>query len=139
MSKILEVNKIKKIYHDKSSEVLALDDISFDVKENEFVAIVGPSGCGKSTFLSILAGLEEKSGGNFSFDKDVTIGYMLQDDSLFFWKTILENCLVGLEVTGKLNDDSKNYVVKLLKTYGLGDFMDKYPNSLSGGMRQRVG
>ena len=54
-------------------------------------------------------------------------------------KTILENCLVGLEVTGKLNDDSKNYVVKLLKTYGLGDFMDKYPNSLSGGMRQRVG
>lgn len=139
MSKLLEVNKIKKIYHDKSGEVIALDDISFDVLENEFIAIVGPSGCGKSTFLSILAGLEEKSGGSFNFGKNVTIGYMLQDDSLFFWKTILENCLVGLEVTGKLNEESKNYVIKLLKTYGLGEFMDKYPSSLSGGMRQRVG
>lgn len=139
MNKLLQVNKIKKMYHDKSGEVTALDDISFDVLENEFIAIVGPSGCGKSTFLSILAGIENKSSGSFNFNKKVTIGYMLQDDSLFPWKTILENCLVGLEVTGKLNKESKNYVIKLLKTYGLGEFIDKYPSSLSGGMRQRVG
>ena len=137
MNKLLQVNKIKKIYHDKSGEVTALDDISFDVLENEFIAIVGPSGCGKSTFLSILAGIENKSSGSFNFNKKVTIGYMLQDDSLFPWKTLLENCLVGLEVTGKLNKE--DYVLSLLKKYNLYDFKDKYPSCLSGGMKQRVG
>ena len=63
---------------------------------------------------------------------------MLQSDSLFFWRTILDNCLIGLEITGQLNDENKNYVLSLLKTYGLYDFKDKYPRSLSGGMRQRV-
>ena len=139
MSKLLEVNHLKKIYHDKSGEIIALDDISFDIKENEFVAIVGPSGCGKSTFLSILAGLEEKSGGDFKYNKETTIGYMLQEDCLFPFRTILQNCLLGLEVEGKLTEENKNYVIKLLETYGLKDFMDKYPDSLSGGMRQRVG
>lgn len=63
---------------------------------------------------------------------------MLQKDSLFPWRTILENCLVGLEVTNTLNDTSKKRVIRLLETYGLKDFMNKYPDSLSGGMRQRV-
>ncbi len=139
MSNILEVKNIKKIYHDKSGEIPALSNISFDVKEHEFVSIVGPSGCGKSTLLSILANLENSSGGSFHFNKKVTIGYMLQDDSLFSWRTILDNCLIGLEITHQLTEDNKNYVINLLKTYGLGEFMDKYPASLSGGMRQRVG
>lgn len=137
-NKILSVKNLKKCFHDKNTEIKALEDISFDVYEKEFVSIVGPSGCGKSTILSILSGLEKSSGGSFEFSKDVTIGYMLQDDSLFFWRTILENCLIGLEVTGKLNEESKNYVIELLNTYGLGEFIDKYPSSLSGGMRQRV-
>lgn len=63
---------------------------------------------------------------------------MLQTDSLFFWRTILDNCLIGLEVTNKLTEENKNYVLQLLKTYGLYEFKDKYPSSLSGGMRQRV-
>ncbi len=137
MSKILKVNNLKKIYHDKDGEVVALSDISFDVNEKEIIAIVGPSGCGKSTLLSILMNLEKPSSGTFSFKKDTSIGYMLQNDCLFPWKTILENCLVGLEVEKKLTNDSKNYVINLLKTYGLEDFMYKYPSSLSGGMRQR--
>lgn len=137
-NKVLSINHLKKRYHDKKSEIKALDDINFDVYEKEFISIVGPSGCGKSTILSILSMLEEKSGGTFSLDKDATIGYMLQEDSLFFWRTILDNCLIGLEVTNKLNEENKNYVLNLLKTYGLYEFKDKYPSSLSGGMRQRV-
>lgn len=135
---ILTINNLKKTYHDKKGEIKALEDITFDVKEKDFISIVGPSGCGKSTILSILSNLEKKSGGEFKIDKDITIGYMLQHDSLFSWRTILENCFIGLEVTGKLTDESKEYVIKLLKTYGLYEFKDKYPSSLSGGMRQRV-
>lgn len=136
--KILSINSLSKSYHDKTGEVKALDDISFDVYEKEFISIVGPSGCGKSTILSILSGLEEKSSGTTLKDKNLTIGYMLQDDSLFFWRTIYDNCLIGLEVMNQLTDESKKYVLDLLKTYGLYEFKDKYPSSLSGGMRQRV-
>ena len=137
-NKLLQVDRLKKIYHNRKSEITALDNITFDVFDKEFIAIVGPSGCGKSTVLSILAELEKKSGGNIKFDRDVTIGYMLQDDSLFSWRNILDNCLIGLEINGKLNEENKKYVMNLLKTYGLEDFIYKYPSSLSGGMRQRV-
>lgn len=137
-NKVLEIKNLTKVFHDKKGELKALDNISFDVSKNEFISIVGPSGCGKSTILSILSNLENKSSGTYNLNKDLTIGYMLQDDSLFFWKTIYDNCLVGLEITKKLNEKSKSYVEKLLKDYGLYEFKDKYPNSLSGGMRQRV-
>lgn len=137
-NEILEIKKLRKNYHDKKTEVSALENISFEVYEKEFISIVGPSGCGKSTILSILSGLESKSSGSFNFSRPITIGYMLQNDSLFSWRTILENCLIGLEITGKLNKENKEHVISLLKTYGLEEFMDKYPSSLSGGMRQRV-
>lgn len=138
-NKLLEVNNLQKIYHDKSGEVVALSDISFDVKEHEFVSIIGPSGCGKSTILSILAGLEKASEGDFNFNKNTTIGYMLQKDSLLPFRNILDNCLIGLEINGTLNEENKKYVIKLLETYGLKEFIYKYPANLSGGMRQRVG
>lgn len=137
-NKILTIKNLSKSYHDKKSEIKALEDINIDIEEKEFISIVGPSGCGKSTILSILSNLEEKSTGEIKKDKDLTIGYMLQTDSLFFWRTILDNCLIGLEVTNKLTEENKNYVLQLLKTYGLYEFKDKYPSSLSGGMRQRV-
>lgn len=137
-NKILTIKNLSKSYHDKKGEIKALEDINIDVEEKEFISIVGPSGCGKSTILSILSDLEEKSNGEIKKDKDLTIGYMLQTDSLFFWRTILDNCLIGLEVTNKLTEENKNYVLQLLKTYGLYEFKDKYPSSLSGGMRQRV-
>jgi len=138
-NKILEIAHLTKSYQDLSGETLAVRDVSFDVYEKEFLAIVGPSGCGKSTILSILSGLEEKSSGTIKFNKEkIILGYMLQKDSLFPWRTILDNCLLGLELTHSLTDESREYVISLLKTYGLSDFMDKYPDSLSGGMRQRA-
>jgi NitT/TauT family transport system ATP-binding protein len=135
---ILSVQGLKKIYHTKNEEILAIDDISFDLKEGEFVSIVGPSGCGKSTILSILCGLLNKSEGTIDIKKDINIGYMLQDDSLLEFRNILNNCLIGLEIKKELNEKNKNYVIELLKTYGLKDFMNSYPENLSGGMRQRV-
>ena len=138
MNKILTISNLEKSFHTRDGEIKALESVSFDVEEKEFISIVGPSGCGKSTILSILAGLEEKSNGEINFSKDYTIGYMLQNDSLFEWRTVLENCLLGLEITNQLTKENKEYVINLLKTYGLEEFIDSYPSRLSGGMRQRV-
>lgn len=139
MKNILEIKNLKKIYHTKTQEIMAVKDFSFDIKKGDFIAIVGPSGCGKSTILSILCGLEKKSDGIINLDKNEKIGYMLQQDSLFEWRNILNNCLLGLEINNTLNEDSKNKVINLLTTYGLKDFIYSYPDNLSGGMRQRVG
>lgn len=138
MDNILNIKNLKKIYHTPKQETLAVENFSFDLKEGEFVAIVGPSGCGKSTILSILSGLEDSSGGNFIFKNNAKVGYMLQQDALFEWKTILKNCLLGLEINNNLTKENKEYVISLLNNYGLGDFINSYPNNLSGGMRQRV-
>ena len=109
------------------------------IEDKEFIVFVGPSGCGKTSLLSILSNLENKSNGTISFDKEnIKLGYMLQKDALFPWKTILDNCLIGLKLNHTLNDDTKNHVIELLNTYGLGEFIHKYPDSLSGGMKQRV-
>lgn len=138
MNNILNIKNLKKIYHDKNGETLAIDDISLKIKDKSFISIVGPSGCGKSTLLSILAGLENKSDGTIKTDDDIKIGYMLQSDSLFPWRTVLDNCLLGLEINNELNADTRNRVISLLKSYGLYEFKDKFPRNLSGGMRQRV-
>ena len=136
---ILKINNLKKIYHDKNGEVLALAHVSFNLEDGELLAIVGPSGCGKSTILSILAGLENKTDGTINFNKDnIKIGYMLQNDALFDNRTILQNALLGLEISKTLTEEAKQNVIELLKTYGLEDFINKYPKSLSGGMRQRA-
>ena len=139
MNNILKIIGLKKVYHDLNGEIEAIKDITLDIHENEFLSIVGPSGCGKSSLLSILANIEDKSDGKIEFNKkDLKIGYMLQKDSLFPWRTILENCLIGLEIQNKLTKENKNKVMKLLEKYGLKEFINKYPSSLSGGMRQRV-
>jgi NitT/TauT family transport system ATP-binding protein len=138
MNNIIEIKNLKKIYHTKDKEILAVEDFTLDIKEGEFIAIVGPSGCGKSTILSVLCGLENKSSGNIKIDDNIKIGYMLQQDSLFEWRNILNNCLLSLEINNNLNENTKNRVIKLLESYGLKDFIYSYPDNLSGGMRQRV-
>ena len=138
MKEILNIKNLRKIYHTKQGETLAVDAFSFSLLDGEFVGIVGPSGCGKSTILSILCGLEKKSGGEITFIGNKKVGYMLQEDSLFEWKTILEKCLLGLEINHSLTKENKEYVLHLLETYGLKEFIHSYPSSLSGGMRQRV-
>ena len=138
MDNVLEIKNLKKIYHTKDGETLAVENFTFDLKEGEFVAIVGPSGCGKSTILSVLCGLEEKSDGDITLKENTKIGYMLQQDSLFEWRNILNNCLLGLEINKNLNKENRKRVINLLNTYGLKDFINSYPDNLSGGMRQRV-
>ncbi len=136
---ILIIKDLTKIYHTNDSEILAIDDLNLTIKDGEFVAIVGPSGCGKTTLLSILCGLEKKSGGDIIFpEKELTMGYMLQNDTLFPWLNILDNSLLGLKVKKMINKENTDKVLNLLETYGLKDFIKKNPNNLSGGMRQRV-
>ena len=135
---LLEIKNLKKMYHNDQCETIAVDNVSFEVNKNEILSIVGPYGCGKSTILSILTNLEEKSDGDIIFHGNENIGYMLQNDSLFPWLTILDNCLLGLEIYGKKSKEATENVIRLLDKYGLGEFKNKYPDSLSGGMKQRV-
>lgn len=136
MKKVLEVKNVSKKYQAKNGEVEALKDVTFSIEEGEFVSLIGPSGCGKSTVLSIIAGLEEKNSGSVKIDGE--IGYMLQKDSLLEWLTIYKNVLFGLEIRNLKTTENVKYVDNLLKKYSLYEFKDKFPNQLSGGMRQRA-
>ena len=98
MSKILMINKLHKNYHSKDGMVVALEDITIDFKKSELVFILGTSGSGKSTLLNIIGGIDTKSSGNIEMNSDVKIGYMLQNDCLFPWLNILDNCLIGLKI-----------------------------------------
>lgn len=139
MNKILEVNNLQKNYYTKNGEIEAIKNISFGLDEQEFLCIIGSSGCGKSTLLNILANLDTKTNGEIKFNKDnITLGYMLQEDCLFPWLTILENATLGLDIQKNKNKDNIEYVKNLLIKYGLEDFINKYPSQLSGGMKQRV-
>ncbi len=141
---LLELKNISYSYHTLHGETKALNNISFGVKEGEFLAIVGPSGCGKSTLLSIIAGLitpedgtivVNKSDGTIGYPK---IGYMLQKDHLLDWRSVYQNVILGLEIQDKLTKENTDYVCELLDEYGLGSFKDKRPSELSGGMKQRA-
>ena len=135
---ILSIENLSKKYQDIDSEILAIDNINMELYEKEFISIIGPSGCGKSTLLSILSLIDKDYTGNVIYKNNLKVGYMLQTDSLFPWKNVLDNCLIGLKIKKIDTEENISYVKELLKKYGLEDFMYKYPNNLSGGMRQRV-
>lgn len=138
MTKLLEVKKISKKFNTINGEIEAIKDISFDVDEGEFVAIVGTSGCGKSTLLSIIAGLTKESKGDIIYNIDnPIIGYMLQEDALFEHMKILDNVLLGLKIQNKITNENIEYVINLLKKYNLEEAINKRPSELSGGMKQR--
>lgn len=144
MKSKLEVRHLSYSYHTLEGETPALSDISFDVKDGEFLAIVGPSGCGKSTLLSLLTGLLTPQDGTILIDGvpqseyNSVIGYMLQKDHLFEWRTILANVSLGLEIQDQLNETTRQDLMQMLSTYGLLQFRDAHPSQLSGGMRQRA-
>ena len=138
MKTILKLKNISKTYYTKKCEINALKNIDLEINEKDFVALLGPSGCGKSTVLSIIGNLENKTSGNIIKKENLKIGYMLQDDCLFDYLTIYENCILGLTINKMLTKDNISSVNKLLKNYGLEDFKNNYPKDLSGGMRQRV-
>ena len=140
----LEVCGVSYSYHSLEGETLALSNISFTVDNGEFIAIVGPSGCGKSTLLSMLSGLIEPDEGEIIIDgvprtnSGAGIGYMLQRDHLFEWRTIYDNVILGLEIKKILTQENIKRVDRLLERYGLDSFKNKRPSELSGGMRQRA-
>lgn len=138
----VSVENITIKYQSPDGETEAVKDVSFSVEKGDFVSLVGPSGCGKTTILSAIAGLITPSEGKITIngksDDHSSVGYMLQRDHLFEWRTILENALLGLEIRKCKTRENVEYVEHLLTTYGLGDFMKKHPSQLSGGMRQRA-
>jgi NitT/TauT family transport system ATP-binding protein len=141
---LVNITGVSLTYHDPEGETEALHDVNLSVEPREFVVIVGPSGCGKSSLLSIVAGLVKPSrgeahiGGDRIVGPSRRIGYMLQHDYLFEWRTILDNALLGLEVRGERTRASVAEVKQLMQRYGLGGFERHYPRQLSGGMRQRA-
>lgn len=138
MNNLLKINNLNKIYFNKNGELKAIDNLNLEVNKNDFIALVGPSGCGKSTILSIISNIEKKTSGDIIYQDNITVGYMFQQDCLCNWLNILDNCLIGLKIQKKLTEESKSYVINLLNKYGLKDFINNYPNNLSGGMKQRV-
>ena len=144
MSTVLEVRGVSYSYHTLSGETPALSNITFSVPEGEFLAIVGPSGCGKSTLLSMIASLMEPESGTISIHGAPAsmsrhcIGYMLQKDHLFEWRTIYKNVILGLEIQNRMTEQNLEHVEQLLLDYGLDQFRNARPSELSGGMRQRA-
>ncbi|GFI37122.1 aliphatic sulfonates import ATP-binding protein SsuB [Lachnospiraceae bacterium] len=144
MEQVLELKNIHYAYHTLDGETPALTDISFCLNKGEFVSIVGPSGCGKSTLLSLIAGLIEpekgliKINGKYLRESTTNVGYMLQHDELFEWRTIYNNVILGLEVQHMLTARTKAKAHDLLDMYGLKKFENSRPSELSGGMRQRA-
>src|SRR6266571_3502858 len=123
----------------------AVQDISFAVADGEFVSIVGPTGCGKSTLLNVAAGLLGPSDGMVTIfgaplrGLNGQSGYLFQAEALFPWKTALENVAIGLAVAGTPKADARARAEAWLGRVGLGGFGERYPHTLSGGQRKRIG
>ena len=141
---LLKVRDISYTYHTKAGETPALSQISFSVSPGEFIAIVGPSGCGKSTFLDMLCSLLKPADGQILLNEKpleesaASIGYMLQKDHLFEWRTIYDNVMLGLEIQKRITPKTRTRAEQLLTDYGLDNFRQSRPSQLSGGMRQRA-
>jgi NitT/TauT family transport system ATP-binding protein len=140
----IELREVGLSYFSRQGEAEALSDVSLSIDSGEFVAIVGPSGCGKSTLLSLISGILAPTSGSIWLDGERVnapsrkIGYMLQQDYLFEWRTILDNVLLGAEIQGRDIAACRERATGLLTRYGLGEFQNSLPRELSGGMRQRA-
>ncbi len=143
MNKLLEFKNVSLTYQTLTDEIKAIDNLSFHCNDGEFLSIIGPSGCGKTTILSLIAGLIKPTSGKIVIDgkekqKNTDLGYMLQKDQLFPWRTIENNVFLPLEIKGINTTENREYALQLLEKYRLLEFKNNYPNQLSGGMRQRV-
>lgn len=136
MDDVLILENVSKFFHTELGTLEVLKDINFSIKKGEIVSIIGPSGSGKSTILNIISGLIEPSNGKVVTNGE--IGYMFQRDHLLEWRTIWENVKLGLEIRKELNEENLDQVKILLEKYDLSEFINNYPQELSGGMRQRI-
>ncbi len=155
-SPLLEVRNLAKRFGSRQGREPAtwvIRDLSFSVRDGEFLTIIGPSGSGKSTLLNMIAQIDTASGGEILFGGDTIvvsdpkalkpgldrrIGYVTQDDNLLPWRTTIDNVLFPLEVQGRLNDESRKHAETLIKAVGLSGYEKYYPHELSGGMRKRT-
>jgi NitT/TauT family transport system ATP-binding protein len=145
MKHALEAIDISKSYLTPSGPVQILRDLNFHANANEFVSFVGPSGCGKSTLFNIITGLLRPDSGAIVVNNRETtgsvspkIGYVLQKDLLFPWRTVLENVVLGLEIGGLSKKLAREKARDMLQVYRMEGYEDKLPSQISGGMRQRV-
>lgn len=144
MDPFLNLIDVNYSYHNPEGETPALCNISFSVTEGEFIAVVGPSGCGKSTLLNLISGLAEPESGSITLqghsirEARANIGYMLQKDHLFEWRSVYSNILLGLEIQKRCTPENLAKADALLETYDLARFKNSRPSELSGGMRQRA-
>ncbi|MDD7051239.1 MAG: ABC transporter ATP-binding protein [Lachnospiraceae bacterium] len=140
----VRIDKVKKIFNTRNGEMVALNGVSLDIMENEFICVVGPSGCGKSTLLNIIAGLLEPTSGKVYCDGEEVVGtgtergVVFQQYALFPWMTVKKNVMFGLNLKGIKGQEAEDIAMKYIKMVQLEDFINHYPKELSGGMKQRV-
>ncbi|MCI5584889.1 MAG: ABC transporter ATP-binding protein [Lachnospiraceae bacterium] len=140
----VKIDNVKKIFNTRNGEMVALNGVSLDIMENEFICVVGPSGCGKSTLLNIIAGLLEPTSGKVYCDGKEVVGtgtergVVFQQYALFPWMTVKKNVMFGLNLKGIKGQEAEQIAMKYIKMVQLEDFLNHYPKELSGGMKQRV-
>jgi ABC-type nitrate/sulfonate/bicarbonate transport system ATPase subunit len=140
----IEVRAVSKAFREAGRVIQALDNVTFDAYPGEFVTIIGPSGSGKSTLFNLITGLAQPDSGEIVMDcGDITrrtgrVGYMPQRDLLLPWRTVLNNVILGPELDGQSRRAARQQARELLPLFGLEGFENAYPDTLSGGMRQRA-
>lgn len=141
----LRINNISKEFKNKDGKTHAIENVSLDVYDNEFLVLLGPGHCGKTVFLNILAGLEQPTTGEIYLDgeqifgNDPRIGMVFQKWSLLPWKTVMENTEIGPKFKGVDKSERRKKAQQYIDLVGLHGFENSYPSQLSGGMKQRVG
>lgn len=144
MGKLEILNLNQSFPKDDGSRLVVLDNITFDVKDKEFVCILGSSGCGKTTLLRMIAGLDTAESGSIVLDREEIrgtspkVGMVFQEYSLFPWRSVIDNIAFGLEMQGMKKEERYRIAERYLTLVNLTQFRDSFPSELSGGMRQRV-
>jgi NitT/TauT family transport system ATP-binding protein len=140
----IRLQNVDKVYQTKDGPVVAVQDVSFDIQQSEFIAIVGPSGCGKTTILKMIAGLVPYTGGTITIGNrrvdhpQTDLGIIFQDSVLLDWRNVLSNVMLQIEIRGMDRNVYEPIALDLLNNVGLDGFERKNPYELSGGMKQRV-
>ncbi|NLX08370.1 MAG: ABC transporter ATP-binding protein [Chloroflexi bacterium] len=140
----IELISVSKTFRDGGREVRALENIDLAARPGEFVTIIGPSGSGKSTLFNLITGLTQPDSGEIRIDgrpigsRTGQVGYMPQRDLLLPWRTVLNNVILGPELDGRPKGPARREARALLPLFGLEGFENAYPDTLSGGMRQRA-